>query len=302
MDNKFNLLDRRESDAQTPTLVISAVTNEKFQSVMSKFGIVSIDETDDVPDIPQEFLVFDWHNNAENDKIPDALNHLQTELKKFGCFFGRGGYKILDVHSNKSFLNFHDKKIGKVSGTSDLAIVPYKTAKSGAMFQTVALVELKSEMNVQKAEGLYSFSSQAKLELIASWCLSHQRVLVVLTDLVSGAIVFELSYDPRNESFGLIEYRVSLSQMAFLVTTYLTTKVKPDASYLPIDDDEFSIPKLVFKRTKLSHEDNIAWENFKDYGSMLPPGSIERCQLVAQLMSSFESHHPPMSNYSHMYM
>jgi hypothetical protein len=253
-----------------------------------------------VPNIPQEFLVFDWHNYAENDKIPDALNHFQTELTKFGCVFGRGGYKILDVHSNKSFLNYYDKKFGKISGTSDLAIVPYKTAKSGAMFQTVALIELKSEINVQQAGGLFSFSNQAKLELISAWCLSHQRVLVVLTDLVSGAMVFELNYEPTNESFGLIEYSVSLSQMAFLVTTYLTTKVKPDANYLPIDDDEFSKPKLVFKRNKLSYEDDIAWENFKDFGSMLQPGSLERCQLVAQLMSSFESHHP-ISNYSHMY-
>jgi hypothetical protein len=100
MDNKFtilssNLLDRRESDAQTPTLVNSAVTNEKFQSVMSEFGIVSIDETEDVPDIPQEFLVFDWHNNAENDTIPDALNHLQTELKNLVVCLGEVDIKFL---------------------------------------------------------------------------------------------------------------------------------------------------------------------------------------------------------------
>ena len=74
-----------------------------------------------------------------------------------------------------------------------MAIVPYKTATQGASGQTVVLIELKTDENVA-GTGLYSFSSHAKLGLIAAYGLSNQKVLVVLTDLASSALVYELVF------------------------------------------------------------------------------------------------------------
>ena len=84
----------------------------------------------------------------------------------------------------------------------------------------MVLFELKTDVNVA-GTGLYSFSSQAKLELIAAYGLSNQKVLVVLTDLASSALVYELVFLVASQSFELIGYVVNLSQMAYLVTTYL---------------------------------------------------------------------------------
>ena len=89
------------------------------------------------------------------------------------------------------------------------------------------------------------------------------------------------------KSFELIEYVVNLSQMAYLVTTYLSSKAKPNASYVAVEEDENGGDKVMFKRLKMSNEENLAWENFIDFGSSLPPGSSERRRLVSQLMSSF---------------
>ena len=158
-----------------------------------------------------------------------------------------------------------------------MAIVPYKTATQGASGQTVVLFELKTNVNVA-GTGLYSFSGQAKLELIAAYGLSNQKVLVVLTDLASSALVYELVFVVASQSFELIEYVVNLSQNG--------------------------VDKVMFKRLRCQMKK--IWPgktSLPDFGSSLPPGSSERCRLVSQLMSSVhtETDYPPINHYSHMY-
>ena len=298
----MEVLDERESQKKEKTLVISKVSASAVQSLLRRLSISLIDGSEDVPVVSQAFEVFHWRGDSENEGTAAALLHLQTELEKFGCRFGSEGYKFVDVHSYHGFLNFSDKRIGKISGGCDLAIVPHKTADEGAAGQSVVLFELKTDGNVT-ANGLYSFSNQAKLELIAAYGLSNQKVLVVLTDLASSALVYELVFVATSQSFQLIQYTVNLSQMAHLVATYLSIKAIPNAGYVAMEEDENGVDKVMFKRLKMSNEENLAWENFVDFGSSLPPGSSERCYLVSQLMSSFhaERDYPPINNYSHMY-
>mmetsp|Transcript_8441 Transcript_8441/g.7565 ORF Transcript_8441/g.7565 Transcript_8441/m.7565 type:complete len:162 (-) Transcript_8441:323-808(-) len=148
----------------------------------------------DAPETTKVFQAYNWKQRSKSDAISDACEHIQFQLSECGCRFGREGYKLLDIHTNEHLLDFSNKKVGSFSGGSDIAVVPYKTNMFGAQFQLCILFELKTNEQVLSNGGLDSFSSQAILKLIASWCLSHQRVMVVLTDLCSTALVYEFEF------------------------------------------------------------------------------------------------------------
>mmetsp|Transcript_8441 Transcript_8441/g.7566 ORF Transcript_8441/g.7566 Transcript_8441/m.7566 type:complete len:106 (-) Transcript_8441:37-354(-) len=90
----------------------------------------------------------------------------------------------------------------------------------------------------------------------------------------------------KSNSFVIIQYDVTLCEMAELVVNFISNSTVPDAAYIPIDDNEISMPKLSFKRLKLAPFENIALDTFLDFGRYLPPGSEERCQMVSDIFSS----------------
>jgi hypothetical protein len=285
-------LDRREFEAEITTVVLSNASQSKVDVIYQKMGLNAV--VGDVPVPSHDFEPFNWNGETEPVGTPRACQHLETQLTSFGCTFGRNGYKVVDIHTKNNLLNFEDKRVGKLTGGSDVAIVPFKTATSGVKFQLCVLFELKTDGAVLK-DGLEASFAQAKLELIAAWCLSHQQCMVVLTDITSRALVYDLTHTAATGGFQLIEYDCNLSQMAQLVTEFLSNSTLADATYIPNEGNPISEPKLAFKRCKLSPIDSLALDDFLMYGQFLPPGSKERCDMVSQ----FTCH--PIDEYYHMY-
>ena len=216
--------------------------------------------------------------------------HIERELAKFGVCIGRGGYAVVDVHSNKSLLSVRDEKIGEISGGTDIAVVPFKTAKSGISQCICVLFEVKTEDNVRSSSnGLKHFEPQAQVELLASRCLSDQpHVLVVLTDLVSGAILYTIEYSVDYQSFSVVEREVTLDVMGSVVENFLKDKTVPDVKFRPVEANlnPRDISCIEFKKTKLSNDLGLALEHFNDMVADTEPNSKERACLVEQLFHS----------------
>jgi len=139
-------MNERDASIKEDTVSMSGVTDGKMRNILSKLNLSVEECSDDIPPTPEavNFLAFDWEDKSEPEKTPDACIHLSKELTKFGCIFQRGGYKVVDIHTDDAFLKIHDKKIGNLSGGSDVAIVPFKTSKTGAIFQTCVLFEFEN--------------------------------------------------------------------------------------------------------------------------------------------------------------
>ena len=292
-------MDERDAEQKEITVCMSDANGTNTRVIFSKLNIVAEDyeeeEEEEAPvsstststttTVTQTFLPFNWNGQNETEGTADACEHLFTELKKFACNFGRGGYKLVDLHLTPTLLNFEDPKVGKFSGGTDLVIVPYKIAESSAAVQLCVLFELKTEQNVTE-KGLEQFVNQAYLELVASRCLSSQpSVLVILTDLCSGSIALWLDYDLANKRFAVQKQRLTLSAMAKKVSGFLKSTAKPDAGYRPLEErnDPKELDVLTFKRTKLTPVDCLAWEHFNAFVDDSKDWSKERGELTADL-------------------
>jgi hypothetical protein len=208
------------------------------------------------------FDAFSWGGRSEEDRMPGVRTHIETQLRKFAVSMGRGGYKIVDVHTRRHLLDVRDKKVGVLSGGTDIAVVPFNAANFGIIKASCVLWEIKADVNVRPcADSLKRFESEAFVELIAARCLSNQPgVLVVLTDLVSRAVVLEVEYSAQYQSFSVVVYDVTLDQVGVMVAQFLVHTAVPDASFRLLEShrNPRDIPAITFKKTKLSHDVPVA--------------------------------------------
>lgn len=300
-------LEERDKAKKDVTVVISSATQSEVDSLLKQVGFHK--KVYDGPVISASsvsFTSFDWDHRDEDTALPDARNHVENELKKFGVRIGRGGYAVEDVHLNKNLLNVKDEKVGAISGGSDVAVVPYKTAKSGIDTCICVLFEMKTFDNVSKfIDRLKHFEPQAQVELLASRCLSDQPgVLVVLTDLVSGAILYTIEYDVEHEGFNVVEQEATLDEMGAIVAKFLAETAVPNVSFRPVEahQNPRDIPVIAFKKTKLSHDVGLALEHFNDMVDDTEPNSRQRVYLVEQLFRSMEVPRMPTMVHHCMYV
>jgi hypothetical protein len=196
---------------------------------------------------------------------------------------------VVDVHTVKDLLNVNDEKIGEISGGTDVIIVPFKTAKAGYRKAICVLFEIKTEVNMMK--GRDQFESQCFVELLAARCISDQPcVLVVLTDLVSGAMLFEVEYVEEHKGFNVLHDTVTLDQVGTNVSNFLAAKAVPDPKFRPVEEknNPRDISVIEFKKTKLSHDVGLALEHFNEMREDTEPNSRERAFLVADLFRAME--------------
>eukprot|EP01039_Chlorochromonas_danica_P008343 gene8343-9196_t len=229
------------------------------------------------------FERFCWGGRSEDEGLPDARTHIENQLEKFGVHIGRGGYKVLDVHKNKQLLDTADASISR--GVS-------------------VLWELKTEVDKsEQPDALMQFEPQGCLELLAARCLSDQPgVLVVITDLVSGAVLLEVAYNQQFAAFDVLEHKLTLDEMGYMVAKFLSETAVPDASFRPIDEQNpRDFPVITFKKTKLSHDIGLALEHFNDMAADTEPNSRERAYLVEQLFRSMEVPRMPTIVHYSMY-
>ena len=298
-------LDERDSAKKDVTVLISRATQTKVDSLFRHVGFNILIGDDLNAEDGASFEAFTWNGRSEDDGLPDARTHIENQMRNFGVILGRGGYKIVDVHTNNQLLNVNDEKIGVISGGSDIAVVPFKTANAGIKNAICVLWEVKTEENTsQYADGLRHFQPQALIELLAARCLSEQPgVLVVLTDLVSGALLLKIVYNEEYKGFDVVEYETTLHQMGVMVAQFLSQTSVPDASFRPVEAREnprdFSV--ITFKKTKLSHDVGLALEHFNDMVDDTEPNSRERAYLVEQLFKSMDIPRMPTMVHHSMY-
>jgi hypothetical protein len=249
----------------------------------------SVSIGDPYPSSDLQFEPFFWNGRKEDEAFEDARAHIESQLKNFKVPLGRGGFKVVDVHTMKNLLDVVDEKIGEISGGTDVIIVPFKTAKAGYRKAINVIFEIKTEENMKN--GLDKFESQCFVELLAARCVSDQPyVLVVLTDLVSEAMLFEIEYDKTYKRFTVHQATVTLDQVGTNVANFLTAKAVPNVNFRPLEDEnnprDFAV--IEFKRTKLSHDVGLALEHFNEMREDTEPNSRERAFLVADLFRAME--------------
>jgi hypothetical protein len=215
---------------------------------------------------------------------------------------GRGGYKVHDVHSKSTLLNFEDEKVGKLSGGTDIAITPFKTATSFVSFQFCALFELKPECGGDLA----NHENQAIVEFISARCHSRQPdILVALTNLSTEAIVFQSSYDTDTQAFYIRRSELSIDALFQHVAIFLNISSIPDATFIPEDshNDPREAAVLAFKKTRLTDFfTTTAWEQFSQFADEVPDWSAERAGMVSDLLRSCGvEKEPAVLRYAQMY-
>lgn len=239
----------------------------------------------DLPAAVESFDPFHWVAAKEPD-IPNAKEHLQTQLGKFGVQFGSHKYELYDVHSSKTILSLDDPKTGVLKGGTDLILGPEGLHLLGVVQQTCVAFELKTEDAVREKR-LKAFLSQATLELIAANYFSNQMTVVVLTDLCTAASILTLRRVPNTDDLNVVVYEdVSLSKAAQFVANHLSLTCVPSVDYR-LGVEGFAVAGeavevlQVFKRARVSAlEDSVVWEHFQEMIHDSAPGTRERAEAI----------------------
>jgi hypothetical protein len=280
------------------TMTMSSISGETFDNIMRMLELTTEDGEHIIPPVI-EFIPFNWNGRDEDNAqaMTDAFNHLTAQLTNFATpvevQFGRGGYKVVDVHRSRSILKVHDARF-RLSGGTDFVIVPYKTAAIGAASQICVLFELKTDVALNTTSHCF----QAMAELIAARYNSNQpNVLAVLTDLHSRASVYELVYNGNAQYTIVVWNDLTLAQMATKVVNFLKTSTIANNRYVPPDDmtaaQDYERGVVDFRRNKIQRVTSLALEQLQDM--MMDPTSwtySEKRQLFANVFASIEE---PMS-------
>lgn len=230
----LSALAKHEKKKEGNTFRMSEASAAGVSLLYQNLEIIVLDE-----DVPAEALLihtegYDWRGKNEDDPeaFAGACEYLKSALIGGGVKFERGHYQLIDVHSARSLLSFEDEKVAKLSGGTDIIITPFAVSSVSYVKELCVLFELKTAHRVEKEQGFLRSEPQALLELLAARCMSHQpNVLVVLTDLFSGAVAYTLNYDSDREVFTVFRYpSLQVSQIAAFVSYFLANFCSPIAN------------------------------------------------------------------------
>lgn len=305
----FNsVLDEREASRETQTLTFSKASAGAVATFLQNHDMIRTTEPAPNYSSQIEFPPFEWLNTEDKD-MERATIYLKQQLIKFGFQIGRGNFECYDTHATTGILSFSDDKTGKLSGGTDIILAPSGLGAESYAQEACVCFEFKTYERIKK-EGLNGNASQALLELIAASYHSNQLVMVVLTDMCSGAHVYtlDLSHSPpvssnssnSKEESGHgnkdvdIDIRgymsISLTDMALLVVEHLRDNCTPNPTYRyhrdQREDKESVAIVKEFKRRRVSPKD-VAFEHFDEMLSSTASGSHDRAVVVQQYMRSF---------------
>lgn len=224
----MNKLDERDKK-KSPTVQISSHVKHFFEKVA--FGI---SKGPTIPEIDPLVVKFPWDGRDKNEALEDVRNHIEERLKKYKApIEDTGGFKVVDVRKMRTLLNVDDEKIGRISGGTDILIVPSMTDEMGycgVILRQAVIFEIETAANLQKAYP--EFQYQCFLELLCARVLSDQpAVLLILTDLSLGAIMYEIKYAASYKKFTVHKTELSLTQMWTYVAKFLKEQAVPDVSF-----------------------------------------------------------------------
>ena len=292
-------IEERERKRSTAVQISTASdTNVKHFFKIVGFGV---SKGPKIPEVDPQVDKFPWNNRDENEALEDVRNYIEERLKKYDAPIKNvDGFKVVDVHKMRNLLSIDDEKIGSINGGTDILIVPSMTDEMGFNKTINVVFEIKTAANLEK--GYEKFEKQCFLELLCARVLSDQpSVLVILTDLSSGAMSFEIQYAVDYKRFTVHKTELSLNQLWTTVTKFLAEKAVPDVSFFPVEESgiERDLPVIEFKKTKLSHNVGLALEHFDEMREDTEPNSRERALLMADLFRAMEvPRMPTMVHYS----
>lgn len=253
-----------------------------YNAFAQKLQLATVSKGHPRPPSERVFTPFNWTTN-EDSGTASAMRHLRDQLStNFDMNLENSNFELVDIHSIHDFLNVQDEKIGKVSGGTDLIIVPSDIATISYQAGLCVLFELKTATAYPAKKNKYK--AQSLLELVCARYLSNQPcVIVVLTDLFSEAIVYSINLVDGGYQF--FEYTLSLSQMADFVVEFIASQCRRSAISLS-DSREEDLAAISFKRKYQTMITSLAWERYVDEVGDTQPWSADRRQLIADVMMS----------------
>jgi len=275
-------IDERERSKEESTVAISAVSVATYSAFAQKLQLAAVSKGPLRPPSEKVFVPFVWTTD-ENSGTDAAMRHLRDQLSaNFDFNLENSNFDLVDIHSRHDFLNVQDEKIGKVSGGTDLIIVPSDIADISYQAGLCVLFELKTATAYPEKKN--KFKVQSLLELVCARYLSNQpAVIVVLTDLFSEAIVYSINLVDGGYHF--FEYTLSLAQMAEFVVEFIASQCRQ--SVIGLSDSRVEdLAAIGFKRKYQSMITSLAWERCIDEVGDTQPWSADRRQLIADVMMS----------------
>ena len=297
----------QEEKQKESTICMSKASESQVSGVLNKLSMIVVAGECDIQGI--EFAKFDWGTQYEVQGTARALEHLCGGLTAAGVLLEvEGGFQAIDTHAYPGLLNFDDDRVGKISGGTDIVITPYRVDPISLASEIAVIIELKTKSNVEKNGGLgaIEFNRQAILELCSARCLSHQPgILVVLTDLNSGAIAFETVFSNDSQNYFIHKISLRHDQVCPFIAHFLSSCSVPNPSFVPSanSDDPREAGVVHFKRAKLSDiGTSLAWEHMEEMKEETEPWSRERALVVRDFFQSLNLERTPtVIEYSTMY-
>ncbi len=295
--------EEEEKKSLPSGLTISTVTQSQLSDYLDRMNMNIVQSTFQEEWNLNEsltFMPFKWEINKEDDMVR-AIAHLNEQLAKF-IQLGPKKYQLYDVHQQKQLLNVNDERYGNINGGTDilLSVAGYPKHRTNEMLKLAGvIIDLKpnkgfhSSTSQTRAEKVVDYADQAVLELIAGCYHSHQKMLVVLTDMVKVAYAYTLLADDSLRSFDIVEFsELNITQMAWLIRNHLDSHCVPDQRYKATSDNYPDLQRTVasqlvqaFKRAKKSSVEDVSSEHFKELMELTKPGTNERAQVVREFFS-----------------
>ena len=284
------------------SVVISKVSVGTYITFTKRLNLSTLVDAPPQPQSDRVFVPFTWTAN-ESASTSAATMHLQTQLSNFGVVFGDKNYKLVDTHSKNDLLNCEDAKFGKVSGGTDVIIVPANLNEISHRDGICALFELKTTTTLSKE--LDRLQCQTLLELICARLHSNQpHIIAVLTDLNSAAFLYTIGKDETSGNYILWKHTLTLAQMAEYVSEFLPVKCHRLAQDCALTENRVDDLEAVgFKRKYTTSFSTLAWEGYEEEVDETKPWSQERNDLISDVMRSIGVEKMPtiLSLPSHIY-
>ncbi len=134
-----------------------------------------------LPDDAPQASNFAYEQYAdENSGTPFLLDHHAEQLKPFGVRFGRGGFKIYDLHSHRNLYSITTGSGQRYSGTVDGCIAPYGLMASSAGKHSRIAYEHKQSQEQKRAyrdahPEQYKVRALCRFCIALGWCSSQAR-------------------------------------------------------------------------------------------------------------------------------
>jgi hypothetical protein len=284
------VLEEHDRLKEERTIVMSSASATDVHNLLLRLNL-SVMETMTRPP-PSTGCIFDpfvWTGD-EKPGTSAAHEHLYNQLKNFGVPFDVDNFKLVDVHTDNNILTVEDEKLGKISGGTDLALLPYRVSDSMLASGFCVLFELKTTKVFTEMKTRKQIVGQALLELICGRIQSEQpSILVILTDLCTSTLVYTIAQREECEDFYIQEYQLSLEQMAEFVVEFLQTpsNARKRVANLSLNDGKAETASgRLFKKRYTAPLSSLAWEHYLEEAETSEPWTKDRSTAIANLLMS----------------